>query len=57
MLNYTFLQLVCLKDSTNLTKQLNEVFKRSVYWNSYETKPVKVIEKVKKLYELLNAWF
>ena len=24
------------KDSANLTKQLNEGFKRSVYWNSYE---------------------
>ena len=33
------------KDSANLTKQLNEGFKRSVYWNSYETKPAKVIEK------------
>ena len=33
------------KDSTNLTKQLNEGFKRSVYWNSYKTKPSKVIEQ------------
>ena len=32
------------KDSANLTKQLNEEFKRSVYWNSYETKHAKVIE-------------
>ena len=32
------------KDSANLTKLLNEEFKRSVYWNSYETKPAKVIE-------------
>ena len=31
------------KDSANLTKQLNEGFKRSVYWNSYETKPATVI--------------
>ena len=30
------------KDSANLTKQLNEGFKRSSYWNSYETKPAKV---------------
>ena len=37
------------KDSANLTKQLNEGFKRSVYWNSYETKPGKVIEKEKNL--------
>ena len=35
-------------DGTNLTKQLNEGFKRSVYWNSYETKPAKVIRKGKK---------
>ena len=27
------------KDSANLAKQLNERFKRSVYWNSYEIKP------------------
>ena len=26
------------KDSVNLTKQLNEAFKRSVYCNSYQTK-------------------
>ena len=31
------------KDSANVSKQLNEGFKRSVYWNSYETKPAKVI--------------
>ena len=36
-----------------MTKQLSEGFKRSVY----ETKPAKVIEKGKKLYELLNASF
>ena len=35
------------KDSANLTKQLNEGFIRSVYWNSYETKPEKVIEQGK----------
>ena len=45
------------KGSVNLTKQLSEGFKRSVYWNSYETKPTKVIEKGKNLYELLNASF
>ena len=32
------------KDSANLTKQLNEGFKRSAYWNGYETKPAKMIE-------------
>ena len=45
------------KDSVNLTKQLNEGFKRSVYWNRYETKPTKVIEQGKNIYELLNALF
>ena len=45
------------KHSVNLTKQLSEGVKRSVYWNSYQTKPAKVIEKGKNLYELLNAWF
>ena len=33
------------KDCVNFTKQLNEGFKRSVYWNSYHTKPAIVIEK------------
>ena len=45
------------KDCENLTKQLNEGFKRSVYWHSYETKPAKVTEKENSLYELLNASF
>ena len=33
------------KDSVNLTKQLREGFKRSVYWNRYQTKPAQIIEK------------
>ena len=45
------------RDSANLRKQLNKGFKRSVYWNSYETKPAKVIEQGKNIYELLNASF
>ena len=45
------------KDSVNLAKQLSEGFKRSVYWNSHQAKPGKVIEKGKNLYELLNASF
>ena len=45
------------KDSTNLTKQLSKGFKRSVYWNSYETRPAKVIKQGKNQYELLNASF
>ena len=31
--------ILSAKDSANLTRQLNEGFNRSVYWNSYETKP------------------
>ena len=45
------------KHSVNLTKKWSERFKWSVYRNSYQTKPAKVIEKVKNLYELLNASF
>ena len=45
------------KDSVNLTKQLNEGFKRSVYWNSYETKPAKVIEQGKKIKNYLMHHF
>ena len=45
------------KDRKNLAKQLNVGFKISVYWNSYETKPTKVIEQGKNLYELLNTSF
>ena len=45
------------KDSANLARQLNEGFKRSVYWNSYETKLAKVIEQGKNIYKLLNAVF
>ena len=45
------------KDSVNLTKQLSKGFKRSVYWNSYQKKPEKVIEKGKDLNKLLNASF
>ena len=36
------------KDTANLTKQLSEGFKKSAFWNSYETKPAKVIEQGKK---------
>ena len=57
MLDYTFLWLLCLLKTENLTKQLTEGFNRSVYWNSYQTKPAKVIEEGKNIYELLNASF
>ena len=45
------------KDNVNLTKQLSEEFKRSVHWKSYQTKPVKVVQKGKNMCELLNASF
>ena len=46
------------KDSANMTQQLNEGFKRCVYWDSYETRPAKVIKKEKiNIYELPNASF
>ena len=45
------------KDNANLAKQLKDGFERSVYWNSYETKPAKVIAQGKNLYKLLNASF
>ena len=40
-----------------MAKQLNEGFKRSAYWNRYETKPAKVTKKRKNLYELFKASF
>ena len=45
------------KDSASLTKLINEGFKRSVYWNNCETRPVKVIEQGKNIYELLKTSF
>ena len=33
------------KNNVNRKKQLSEGFKRSVYWNSYQTKAAKVREK------------
>ena len=33
------------KDNINLAKQLSNGFKRSVYWNNYQTNPAKVIKK------------
>ena len=45
------------KDSANLTKQSNEEFKRSDYWNSYETRTAKVIKQGKNIYELRSASF
>ena len=45
------------KDNVNLTKQLSNGFKRSVYWNNYQTTPAKVINNNTNIYELLKASF
>ena len=45
------------KDNVNLTKQISDEFKRSVYLKSYQTIPAKVVEKGKNIYELLTASF
>ena len=37
------------KHNVNLAKELNNGFKRSVYWNSGQTIPAKVIEKGKTI--------
>ena len=58
MLNNKFLQLtLSTKDNINLTKQLSDGFKRSVYWNKYQTIFAKVINNGIKMHELLNASF
>ena len=46
-----------VKGNVSVTKQLSDGFKRSVYWNSYQTIPAKVTEKGKNIYELLSASF
>ena len=43
------------KDSVNLTKQLSNGFKISIWWDSYQTILAKVAEKGKNIYELLSA--
>ena len=45
------------KDNVNLIKQLRDGFKRSVYWNNYQTIPAKVINKETNIYELLSTSF
>ena len=44
------------KDNVNLAKQLSDGFKRSVYWNSCQTTPAKVIEEENR-YVLVSAPF
>ena len=36
---YTPVVTLSTKDNTNLTKKLNECFKRTIYWNQYVSKP------------------
>ena len=43
------------KDNVNLTKQLSDGFKRSVYWNKYQAIPTKVIENETNIFELISA--
>ena len=45
------------KDNVNLRKQLSDGFKRSIYWNSYQTVLAKVINQGSNIYELLSASF
>ena len=45
------------KGNLNLTKQLRDGFKRSVYWNKYQIIPTEVIDNGANIYKLLNASF
>ena len=45
------------KDNVNLTKQLTDGFKRSVYWKRYPTIPVTSNRERKKLSEFFSASF
>ena len=54
---HVLLVTLSTKDNVNLTKQLSNEFKRSVYWNKYPTIPAKVINNGTNIYELLSASF
>ena len=45
------------KNNVNLTKQLGDGFKRSVYWNNHQTIPAKVINQRTNICDLLIASF
>ena len=45
------------KDMVNLIKQLSDGFKRSVYWNSYQAIPAKVLHYGTNMYGLHSASF
>ena len=40
--------------TVNLTKQLSDEFKKSVYWSNYQTVLERVINKGNNMYELLT---
>ena len=47
-----------IKNSVNLTKQLYDVFKRSVFWNNYQIIiPANTFNQGTNIYELLSALF
>ena len=48
---------VSAKDNAILRKQLSNLFKRSFYWNNYETVPAKIINQGTNIYELISASF
>ena len=45
------------KDNVNIEKQLNDGYKRSVYGNSYQSIPTKVLNQGTNIYELRGASF
>ena len=47
---YVPILAISTKDNVNLTKQLSDGFKRSVYWNQYQIIPAKVINKKELAY-------
>ena len=54
---YVLIVTLFTKDNVNLTKRLNDAFKRSVYWNSYQTIPANILNQGANIYELLSASF
>ena len=45
------------KDNVNLTKQLSDWFRRSVYWYSYQTISAKLLNQRTNIYDLLSDHF
>ena len=55
---YCTIVTLSTKDNINLTKQLNEGFKRTVYWNQYQSKIVNEIANANNPFRrLLDASF